>query len=106
MDDVLKILIIEDDEDHAFLESDILLDELDCEVTVAVSKTDMARIDFEEQDIVFPDELPVLMTEKDAVKCQSFATEKHWSVPVDAKLDERMMPLMMRLLKKLKKDEV
>lgn len=59
---------------------------------------------FEEQDIVFPDELPILMTEKDAVKCHGFANEKHWSVPVDAKLDERIMPLLMRLLKNLKKD--
>ena len=55
MYDVLKILIIEDDEDHAFLESDILMDELDCEVTVAVSKTDMDRINLEEQDIVLLD---------------------------------------------------
>lgn len=59
---------------------------------------------FEAEDIVFSDTLPVLMTEKDAVKCQAFAGDQHWSVPVDAKLDERMMPLMMRLLKKLKKD--
>ena len=55
MSDVLKILIIEDDEDHAFLESDILEDELDCDVTVAVSKNDLARIDLEEQDIVLLD---------------------------------------------------
>ena len=55
MSDVLKILIIEDDEDHAFLESDILEDELDCEVTVAVSKNDMSRINLEEQDIVLLD---------------------------------------------------
>jgi FixJ family two-component response regulator len=55
MNDVLKILIIEDDEDHAFLESDILEDELDCEVTVAVSKNDMERINLEEQDIVLLD---------------------------------------------------
>ena len=59
---------------------------------------------FEAADIIFSDTLPVLMTEKDAVKCQAFANEQHWSVPVDAKLDERMMPLLMRLLKKLKKD--
>jgi len=51
----LKILIIEDDEDHAFLESDILEDELDCEVTVAVSKNDMSRINLEDQDIVLLD---------------------------------------------------
>lgn len=51
----LRILIIEDDEDHAFLESDILNDELDCDVTVAVSKADMARIDLKDQDIVLLD---------------------------------------------------
>lgn len=59
---------------------------------------------FEAKDIDFSDDIPVLMTEKDAVKCQSFAKDKHWSVPVDAKLDERMMPLMMRLLKQLETD--
>ncbi len=28
----------------------------------------------------------VLMTEKDAVKCQAFADERHWAVPVEVKL--------------------
>lgn len=35
-------------------------------------------------DIEFADEIPVLMTEKDAVKCQAFATAVHWVVPVSA----------------------
>ncbi|MDH3589413.1 MAG: tetraacyldisaccharide 4'-kinase [Gammaproteobacteria bacterium] len=35
-------------------------------------------------DLQFGDQLPVLMTEKDAVKCVAFATELMWSVPVDA----------------------
>ena len=39
---------------------------------------------FTAADLNFKDECPVLMTEKDAVKCQSFATEKLWSVPVTA----------------------
>ncbi|GAB3685888.1 tetraacyldisaccharide 4'-kinase [Salinisphaera aquimarina] len=34
-------------------------------------------------DIVFDDGLPVLMTEKDAVKCRDFADARHWSVPVE-----------------------
>ena len=55
---------------------------------------------FAREDIVFDDELPVLMTEKDAVKCQSFAGKQHWCVPVDAKLDERMVPLLLRLIKR------
>lgn len=52
------------------------------------------------EDIIFADDLPILMTEKDAVKCQDFANDKHWTVPVDAKLDERMLPLILRLIKK------
>jgi len=35
-------------------------------------------------DIVFRDGRPVLMTEKDAVKCTSFADTRHWYVPVEA----------------------
>jgi tetraacyldisaccharide 4'-kinase len=35
-------------------------------------------------DIEFADEIPVLMTEKDAVKCKAFATADHWVVPVTA----------------------
>jgi tetraacyldisaccharide 4'-kinase len=31
--------------------------------------------------------LPVLMTEKDAVKCERFATARHWYVSVEARLD-------------------
>ncbi len=38
-------------------------------------------------DITFADQLPVLMTEKDAVKCVAFATGAHWCVPVRAQLD-------------------
>ncbi|HEX3395111.1 MAG TPA: tetraacyldisaccharide 4'-kinase [Steroidobacteraceae bacterium] len=34
-------------------------------------------------DISFPDDLPVLMTEKDAVKCQEIAGPHHWFVPVN-----------------------
>lgn len=39
-------------------------------------------------DFEFGSSLPVLMTEKDAVKCAEFATEWHYSVPVRAELPE------------------
>jgi len=39
------------------------------------------------QDIVFADDKPVLMTEKDAVKCKGLADERHWYVPVSAYFD-------------------
>ncbi len=32
----------------------------------------------------FSEDLPLLMTEKDAVKCASFAQENYWYLPVDA----------------------
>lgn len=37
-------------------------------------------------DLAFDDQLPVLMTEKDAVKCRAFAQTNWWSVPVKAEL--------------------
>lgn len=43
---------------------------------------------FRERDIRFGDEAAVLMTEKDAVKCIRFAGERHWYVPVTARLTE------------------
>ena len=42
---------------------------------------------FSAGDIEFPDDRPVIMTEKDAVKCRSFADGRHWYLPVDAEVD-------------------
>ncbi|MDD5273939.1 MAG: tetraacyldisaccharide 4'-kinase, partial [Methylovulum sp.] len=39
---------------------------------------------YQASDIVFADAHPVLMTEKDAVKCATFATPQHWFVPIQA----------------------
>jgi tetraacyldisaccharide 4'-kinase len=41
------------------------------------------------EDICFPDDLPVLMTEKDAVKCRQIAGSQHWYVPVSASFETR-----------------
>ncbi len=38
-------------------------------------------------DLSFPDKYPIIMTEKDAVKCQIFASDNMWFLPVDAQLD-------------------
>ncbi len=38
-------------------------------------------------DLVFDAALPVVMTEKDAVKCARFAREEWWCLPVEARLD-------------------
>jgi tetraacyldisaccharide 4'-kinase len=46
---------------------------------------DHARI--RSEDIVFADDRPVLMTEKDAVKCAALTDQRHWYVPVSAQFD-------------------
>jgi tetraacyldisaccharide 4'-kinase len=43
---------------------------------------------FKPGDLNFGDQLPVLMTEKDAVKCAAFADERCWYVPVTAEFGE------------------
>lgn len=39
-------------------------------------------------DFNFMDSLPVIMTEKDAVKCKKFADERFWYLPVDVEIDK------------------
>ncbi len=41
---------------------------------------------YRSDDIAAAGDTAVLMTEKDAVKCQSFATQRHWYVPIEARL--------------------
>ncbi len=54
---------------------------------------------YNEQDICFSDDLPVLMTEKDAVKCFAFARENDWYVPVAAEIDEKFGACVLQLLR-------
>ena len=54
---------------------------------------------FAAKDLEFGDELPVLMTEKDAVKCLAFAQARYWSVPVQAQLPETFLDDLVGRLK-------
>ncbi|SRR5579883_737821 len=51
------------------------------------------------RDLEFNDTLPVLMTEKDAVKCRAFAKGNWWSVPVSAELPERFFDAIAERLR-------
>ena len=55
-------------------------------------------------DLDFADELPVLMTDKDAVKCQRFAQLGWWRVPVQAQLPEAFYAALIERLKALQRD--
>lgn len=54
---------------------------------------------YQSADVAFADGCPVLMTEKDAVKCRAFATAQHWSVPVKAEPDADFAVQLLHLLK-------
>jgi tetraacyldisaccharide 4'-kinase len=54
------------------------------------------------EDLSFGSDLPVLMTEKDAVKCQPFATARYFSVPVRAQLPEAFWVALLDRLATLK----
>ncbi len=54
---------------------------------------------FTAEDISFNDDKPVLMTEKDAVKCVNFATDKHWFVPIKAKPQQQFIDKLLTLIK-------
>ena len=38
---------------------------------------------FSAGDLAFDDDRPILMTEKDAVKCRAFASERMWYLPAE-----------------------
>ena len=47
-------------------------------------------------DIAFADADAILMTEKDAVKCATFATERCWVLRVDAQIDPSLTQLILK----------
>jgi tetraacyldisaccharide 4'-kinase len=56
---------------------------------------------FAAEDLAFGDDRPVLMTEKDAVKCEHLQDGRLWYVPVDAQLAEVFERRFKTLLKRV-----
>ena len=56
---------------------------------------------FTEEDIKFNDDLSVVMTEKDAVKCLKFSDSRHWYLPVKAKLNESFINAIDNFMKRI-----
>jgi len=48
-----------------------------------------------------PDAEAIIMTEKDAVKCGSFADEKYWVLAVDAQVPRELGLLILKKLRNL-----
>jgi len=57
------------------------------------------------EDIVFDDDLDVVMTEKDATKCEEFVTDRHWYLKVAARLPDEFMTSLVSLLHDVEKNK-
>lgn len=53
---------------------------------------------FQPEDIRHGDGLPVIMTEKDAVKCRGIAGPEHWYLAVEPRVDPRLTQRIVELL--------
>jgi tetraacyldisaccharide 4'-kinase len=56
-------------------------------------------------DIRFPDQLAVLMTEKDAVKCRAIADQRHWAVRMDVTMREQDAAAVHSMLDRMVRTE-
>jgi tetraacyldisaccharide 4'-kinase len=51
------------------------------------------------RDVTFADDAPVLMTQKDAVRCRRFATERLWAVGMDLEIDSKAASALLDEIK-------
>ncbi|MCC6209148.1 MAG: tetraacyldisaccharide 4'-kinase, partial [Gammaproteobacteria bacterium] len=58
--------------------------------------------EFTAADLDFGDDLPVVMTEKDAVKCRRFCHDNCWYLAVEARLDERLETRLLAMVRGLR----
>ena len=49
---------------------------------------------FKLQDLNYKDDYPIIMTEKDAVKCQQFELNNCWYLPIKANIDQFLVQLV------------
>lgn len=56
---------------------------------------------YQAKDLQFNDDLPVLMTEKDAVKYYRYASDRHWYVPVEAQLPSEFEQQLLAKLQRV-----
>ena len=56
---------------------------------------------FQAKDLDFNDDLEILMTEKDAVKCQPFAKENMWYIPIEATISGKLEKHLLNKLAEL-----
>jgi len=54
---------------------------------------------YKQEDLIFSESIPVIMTEKDAVKCRAFDLKNSWFLPIEADLDNALMQSVLTRLR-------
>ena len=54
---------------------------------------------YKKEDLIFDELHPIIMTEKDAVKCRSFSLSDTWYLPIKAKIDNALLTKIVNQLK-------
>lgn len=53
---------------------------------------------FQAKDLDYADNLPIMMTEKDAVKCKAFASDRYYALQVNAKINQAFHDKLIELM--------
>lgn len=53
---------------------------------------------YKKEDLIFDEPHPIIMTEKDAVKCQSFSLSDSWYLPIKAKINKTLVTKIVNQL--------
>ncbi|WP_159084174.1 tetraacyldisaccharide 4'-kinase [Saccharobesus litoralis] len=73
-----------------------------CDIQIGDSKEFIDHHQFTEADFHFTHQRPVIMTEKDAVKCRHFAKQHFWFLPIEAKVNPIFKNNLINQLTELK----
>lgn len=64
---------------------------------------------YQRDDLIFAQPHPIIMTQKDAVKCQSLALQdklrEYWFLPIEAKIEHRLIKSIIKQLKTFELDK-
>ena len=57
---------------------------------------------YRQADLNFNDHLPILMTEKDAIKCRDFVDDRYWCMPINFEVPQNLQNKLLKQLSSLR----
>ena len=57
---------------------------------------------FSKDDLIFDDDYPIIMTEKDAVRCKDITIKNLWYLEVEAEISDEFVKMVVDKMKEIK----